>query len=60
MAKITKHICDRCGKPIKYRGWTAFIFKPQKSKYGKFSTAIIADMRTRIMTSNFAKNAQEH
>ena len=32
MAKVTKNICDRCGKQIKYSGWTAFIFKPQKIK----------------------------
>ena len=32
MAKITKNICDRCGKQIKYIGWTAFIFRPKKVK----------------------------
>ncbi len=23
MAKRTEYVCDRCGKPIKYVGWTA-------------------------------------
>jgi hypothetical protein len=32
MSRIYKNICDRCGKEIKYSGWTAFIFKPQKIK----------------------------
>ena len=25
MATITQKICDRCGKPMKYVGWTAKI-----------------------------------
>lgn len=25
MATITQKICDRCGKPMKYAGWTAKI-----------------------------------
>lgn len=32
MARVTKHTCDRCGKPIKYSGWTALIFRPKKIK----------------------------
>ena len=34
MAVITQRICDRCGKPIKYDGWTARfknIFKRDKT-----------------------------
>jgi len=25
MATITQEVCDRCGKPLKYTGWTAVI-----------------------------------
>lgn len=32
MSRVIKNICDRCGKPIKYSGWTALIFRPQKLK----------------------------
>ena len=32
MARVTKCTCDRCGKPIKYSGWTALIFRPKKIK----------------------------
>ena len=32
MARVTKNVCDRCGKPIKYIGWTALISRPKKVK----------------------------
>lgn len=35
MSRVTKNVCDRCGKQIKYIGWTAFIAKPQKIKIRK-------------------------
>ena len=35
MARVIKNVCDRCGKPIKYIGWTAFISKPKKVKIRK-------------------------
>ena len=35
MAKITKHICDRCKKEIKYFGWTALLDKPRRIKVRK-------------------------
>lgn len=25
MATLTQRVCDRCGKPMKYIGWTAII-----------------------------------
>ena len=35
MAEITKHICDRCKKEIKYFGWTALIKKSIRIKVRK-------------------------
>lgn len=30
MARVVKQICDRCGKKIRYSGWTALISRPKK------------------------------
>ena len=30
MAIISKTVCDRCGKEIKYLGWTSKIFRVRK------------------------------
>ena len=32
MAVISKHICDRCKKEVKYFGWTALVYKPTRLK----------------------------
>lgn len=35
MARVTKIVCDRCGKKLEYIGWTALIRTPKKIKVRK-------------------------